>query len=392
MTSKPSAKKYTTAIGAAFLMATSAVGPGFITQTTVFTQQLLTSFSFVILISILLDIAAQVNIWRIICISGIRAQELANKVIPGAGYLLAILVVLGGIAFNIGNVGGCGLGLKVMTGLDTTWGAIISGGIALMIFWFKEFGKSMDLFTKVLGVVMLLLTLYVALQSHPPVMAALKESILPNTIDTKSIVTLVGGTVGGYISFAGAHRLLDSGTKGVEAIPQITRGSVLGILMASAMRVLLFLAALGVVTTGVVLSNDNPAETVFSSAAGNIGRLIFGLVLWAAAITSVVGAAYTSISFVGSFHPWLAKNERYLIIGFIVFSTLLFVLIHQPPKDILVFVGALNGLILPVSLGLMLLASHKKILFGSYRHPLWMRVCGWIVVIVMGWMGFDAFW
>jgi Mn2+/Fe2+ NRAMP family transporter len=41
-----------TILGAAFLMATSAVGPGFLTQTTVFTKQLAASFGFVILLSI----------------------------------------------------------------------------------------------------------------------------------------------------------------------------------------------------------------------------------------------------------------------------------------------------------------------------------------------------
>ncbi|ANU26692.1 hypothetical protein I858_006590 [Planococcus versutus] len=51
-------------IGAAFLMATSAIGSGFLTQTPVFTKTLLASFGFVILISILIDIGAQTNIWH----------------------------------------------------------------------------------------------------------------------------------------------------------------------------------------------------------------------------------------------------------------------------------------------------------------------------------------
>ena len=59
-------KQKSAILGAAFLMATSAIGPGFLTQTTKFTAELLTSFGFVILISLLLDIGAQVNIWRII--------------------------------------------------------------------------------------------------------------------------------------------------------------------------------------------------------------------------------------------------------------------------------------------------------------------------------------
>ena len=64
-------------------MATSAIGPGFLTQTSLFTEQLVASFGFVILISVLLDIGTQLNIWRIVTVSENRAQDLSNKVFPG---------------------------------------------------------------------------------------------------------------------------------------------------------------------------------------------------------------------------------------------------------------------------------------------------------------------
>ena len=79
-------------LGAAFLMATSAIGPGFLTQTSLFTGELLTSFGFVILISVLLDIGAQLNIWRIITVSGKRAQDISNTMLPGLGIFLAALI------------------------------------------------------------------------------------------------------------------------------------------------------------------------------------------------------------------------------------------------------------------------------------------------------------
>ena len=94
-------------------MANSSIGPGFLTQTTVFTQQLLTSFGFVILVSVLLDIGAQLNTWRVLTISEMRAQDLANKLLPGLGFFLTAIVVLGGFAFNIGNIAGCGMGMNV---------------------------------------------------------------------------------------------------------------------------------------------------------------------------------------------------------------------------------------------------------------------------------------
>ena len=123
-------------LGAAFLMATSAIGPGFLTQTATFTQTLLASFGFVILLSILLDIGAQLNIWRIIAVSEQRAQDIANKVLPGAGYLLALLIVMGGLAFNIGNVRFSVLGLYLLTGLSPVTGAFLSVLLAFCFFLF----------------------------------------------------------------------------------------------------------------------------------------------------------------------------------------------------------------------------------------------------------------
>ncbi|QEC46022.1 divalent metal cation transporter [Pseudobacter ginsenosidimutans] len=376
-------------------MATSAIGPGFITQTTVFTQQLLTSFGFVILISILLDIAGQLNIWRVITVSGMRAQDLANNLLPGSGYLLAVLVLLGGLAFNIGNVAGAGLGLDILFPLDAdatrpVIGACLSAALALVIFWVKEVGTAMDWFTRILGFVMIALTLYVAIASHPPVGEAVLRTFVPVKIDTTAIVTLVGGTVGGYISFAGAHRLLDAGIKGQDKLPLVTRSSVNAILLASAMRILLFLASLGVIVGGGIINKDNPAGSVFQLAAGQTGYYIFGVVLWAAAITSVVGSAYTSISFLRTFHPFLDKHYRMLTTFFIVISTAVFAFMGKPPVKVLVLAGALNGLILPLALGLMLLAVYKQKLVGSYKHPVWMSAMGWLVVIVMAWMGVKA--
>ncbi|WP_050181764.1 NRAMP family divalent metal transporter [Domibacillus robiginosus] len=373
-------------LGAAFLMATSAIGPGFLTQTTVFTEQLAASFGFVILVSILLDIGAQTNIWRILVVSEKRAQEIANMVLPGLGYVLAALIVLGGIAFNIGNIGGAGLGANVIFGVSPVTGAIISAVIAVAIFLVKEAGVLMDKFTQLMGFVMILLVLFVVFQANPPVGEAVVKTFVPDTIDTLAIVTLVGGTVGGYITFAGGHRLLDAGIKGEAAVPQVTKSSVSAIGIASIMRIFLFLAALGVVAQGLAIDPENPPASVFQLAAGDIGYRLFGVVMWSAAITSVIGAAYTSVSFIRTFHPAIEKNHKAIIVLFIIVSTIIFATIGRPVK-MLILAGALNGLILPIALGVMLIAAYRKNIVGSYRHPIWMTIAGAIVVILMAFMG-----
>jgi Mn2+/Fe2+ NRAMP family transporter len=374
-------------VGAAFLMANSSIGPGFLTQTTVFTKDLMTSFGFVILVSVLIDIGAQLNTWRILAASELRAQDISNRLLPGLGYFLSVLVVLGGFAFNIGNIAGCGLGVNVLTGLSFQQGAIISGVIALALFWIKEIGKMLDGFTKTLGIIKILLTLFIAFSAHPPLLQAVHHTIIPEKISLIAIVTIVGGTVGGYLTFSGAHRLLDAGIKGKENLRQVDKSALSGIIISTIMRFVLFLAAVGVLSHGVVLNKDNPASTVFQSAAGEIGFRIFGIVLWSAAISSVVGASYTSVSFFKTFHPLLAKYERVCISVFIVLTTTLFVFIGRP-RELLLFAGAVNGLILPVALSIMLIAATRSRLMNGYRHPVWMQVAGWIVVGVMGWMGY----
>ncbi len=378
--------RWSVLLGAAFLMATSAIGPGFLTQTTVFTQQLAASFGFAILASIVLDIGAQLNIWRIIVVTEKRGQEIANLVVPGLGYFLAGLIVFGGLAFNIGNIAGAGLGLMVLTGLSPEVGASVSAAVAIGIFLVRDAGKAMDRFSQLMGIVMIGLTLYVAFTSAPPVTEAIVKSIVPDVINMMMIVTLVGGTVGGYITFAGGHRLLEAGVRGKSALPDATRSAVHGITIASLMRILLFLAALGVVSQGLVLDEANPPASVFKLAAGQLGYRIFGIVMWSAAITSVIGSAYTSVSFIRTFGAGLERHHRWIIIGFIVLSTLVFIGIGRPVK-VLILAGALNGLILPVALGTMLVAAYRRKIIGDYQHPLWMALYGGLVVLVMTYMG-----
>ncbi len=378
-------------IGAAFLMATSAVGPGFLTQTAVFTERLGASFGFAILVSIVIDVVAQLNIWRVIAVSGRRAPAVADDVAPGLGTVLASLVALGGLAFNVGNVAGAGLGLQVVFGIPVWTGAVISAAIAIGIFLVKEAGAAMDRFALVLGLVLVALTWYVAAVAGAPLGEAVERTFVPETIDVFAIVTIVGGTVGGYITFAGAHRLLDAGVQGAASVGQVTTSALTAMGIASLMRVVLFIAALGVVSRGLALDPTNPPASVFRHATGEIGYKLFGVVMWSAAITSVVGAAYTSVSFLRGLARSIDIHWTRVVIVFIAVSTAIFVLIGRPVRT-LILVGALNGLILPLALGTMLIAAHRARVVGTYQHPRSLTALGAIVAVAMAAAGVYVIW
>ncbi|MDU4959476.1 MAG: NRAMP family divalent metal transporter [Sporomusaceae bacterium] len=392
--SKPGQGKtnWSVLLGAAFIMATSAIGPGFLTQTTVFTEKFLANFAFAILASIIIDIGAQMNVWRVITMSRMRGQDVANAVLPGLGHFVAFLIVLGGLAFNIGNIAGAGMGLNVLVGVSEQTGAIISCIIAIAIFASKEAGAAMDTVAKVLGGLMILLTAYVMLVSNPPVGQAVVKSVFPDSYSMLMLpmITLVGGTVGGYITFAGGHRLLDAGIVGYENLQQVNKSAITGIIVTGVMRAVLFLAVLGVVAAGGKLNPGNPPASVFQIAAGQMGYIFFGLVLWAAAITSVVGAAYTSVSFLRSFSKTINNYNSYVIMLFIIISTVIFVTIGRPVK-VLVLAGSLNGLILPVTLGTMLFACRNpKIIGEQYRHPTWLVIFGILAVLITAYAGITS--
>ncbi len=378
---------------AIFLMATSAIGPGFITQTATFTSLLGAAFAFAILVSVLIDFVVQVNIWRIVTLTRMRASELANAAIPGAGYVLTALVVIGGLFFNIGNIGGTGLGLNALVGLDAKWGGAVSALLAIGIFLSHRAGIAFDRLILVAGITMIALTIYVAVISSPPIGEALRQTVFPDRVDFATITTIVGGTVGGYITYAGAHRLLDKGMVGPEHLSAVSRAALTGIAVTGVMRFVLFLAVLGVVHGGAAINlsggSANPAAQAFEAAAGEAGLRIFGAILWAAAITSVIGAAYTSVSFLTVFKADLSERARSLItVGFIGLSLALYLLINTPPAKMLVFVGGLNGLILPIGLSIFLYAAcARSDLMGGHRYPRGLLGLGVLVCALTWYMG-----
>jgi Mn2+/Fe2+ NRAMP family transporter len=103
----------------------------------------------------------------------------------------------------------------------------------------------------------------------------------------------------------------------------------------------------------------------------------------------VIGASYTSVSFLSSLRPGLESRRTTLVVAFVAVSTLVFLLAGAAPVPLLIFAGAFNGLILPIGVGALLwVALRRPDLTGGVRHPRWLAaigVAGWLVTIYLGW-------
>ena len=59
---------------------------------------------------------------------------------------------------------------------------------------------------------------------------------------------------------------------------------------------------------------------------------------------------------------------------------------------LLILAGAVNGLILPITLGICLIAAkNKKIMGDDYKHPTVLLVLGVIVVVISAYLGITTF-
>ena len=220
------------------------------------------------------------------------------------------------------------------------------------------------------------------------------RTVAPIEVDWLVITTLVGGTVGGFITYAGAHRMLDSGLTGPDHIDSVTKSSTTGILLTGVMRFLLFLAVLGVVAGGVVLSQEgNPMAQVFQAAAGDIGQRLFGLILWSAAVSSMIGCSYTSASFLVSKDSSRRELQNRITIALLILSGILVAILGTAPTNLIVFAGAFNGLVLPLGFTMMMyVAAFRQDLLGGYKYPKWLLGIGAIGVVVswfLAWVSFE---
>lgn len=380
-------------LGSALLAATTNVGPGFCTQSTLFTYQYLGGMLLAIIICAVFDATMQTTTYRMCCYAGKEAQAIADDLKKGLGVFLSIIVMFGIFAFQLGNVGGVALGLRTLLNIENTTISVLLGGLcAIMVFAFKKFNSIIDNISKILAVVMIVSILIVAIMAKPNVgemFSTMKEVSKASLL--YPILTMVGAVSGGYASLIGPHRLLGRGIKGKENWPSYRNTVTAHLSTVYLIRILFFLASFGIVMKGMTIDTSDPARSVFQAGAGMFGYYLMGVVLFAAGVTTVIGAAVTLVSMVRNYFPQVQERERQVCIVFIAIATLIMAFIGQP-SAMLVAASSINGMILPIVMLIMLIVSrNKKVMGEDYHHPAVLTILGIVMVFLFGYSGVTSF-
>lgn len=175
---------------------------------------------------------------------------------------------------------------------------------------------------------------------------------------------------------------MDAGIVGPENTKMVSQSATFGVAFTGILRYLLFVGTLSIVLTGISLDQNNPTASVFESVFGQYGKKMFGLMIWSASITSVIGATYTSISFLKDLHPTFELKKKNWAIVFVLTSVIIN-LYFGKPVNLLLFAGYINGFILPLGLVIVLISLSRNTIFKEYKHPLWLTISAWFVVFLL---------
>ncbi|HEY0645303.1 MAG TPA: hypothetical protein VGD39_17930, partial [Nocardioides sp.] len=97
-----------------------------------------------------------------------------------------------------------------------------------------------------------------------------------------------------------------------------------------------------------------------------------------------------SVSFLSGLLKGDHRRRNFAVVAFIAICAALFLALGKAPVTLLILAGALNGLILPVGLAVILWVAARRWqdLLGGYRYPKWLLAIGvlvWLLTLYLGW-------
>jgi len=397
------------------------IGPGFITgaadddpsgvttysQTGAifgFTQLWLALFSFPFMV-VIQQMCARIGMVTGKGLAGTIRTHYSKPVLYVAVSMLVITNTI-----NIGaDLGAMAASLNMLLGLPLFLGLFLLTGLIIILEIFVTYKN----YSRILKYLALTLFAYVltAFMVKPDWANIAKSTLIPQIHFSGdyllNIVAILGTTISPYLFFWQASEEVEEeiadgkiSDMGVEK-PRVTRKNVnnmdfdtiIGMLFSQA--IMFFI----IITTAATLNANGITNITTASQAAEALRPLAGNLTYLLFSTGIIGTGLLAI-------PVLAGSSAYAIAettnlkeglnkkfgrapgfyGVIVASTLVGMLISWvgiDPIKALYYAAALNGLVAPPLMFLIILIANNKSIMGKYVNKRISRIIGWIIVLVM---------
>jgi Mn2+/Fe2+ NRAMP family transporter len=290
-----------------------------------------------------------------------------------AAILALSAIIVGGIAYEAGNILGAVSGAGLVLGIDSRWLVLGIGVIAGTLLW----RGSYRLLAQLLGIVVAMMgTAFLAVVVQLGIdWGAFFEGLLIPTLTENSgwlVIGLIGTTIVPYNLFLG------SGIQQEGDIKSMRVGLVVAIALGGLISMIVLMAATGLeepFSFGVLAD-------YMEAKIGVTGSWLLGFGLFAAgfssAITAPLAAAITVESILGKKEKALpatqSKRGRWVWIAVLAVGMLFGLLTdgkNATPEAVIIAAQVLNGLLLPaISILLFLLVNDRQLIPEDKLNPL----------------------
>ena len=289
-------------------------------------------------------------------------------------FFIGWAVIAGCAAFEAGNLVGAVEGLNLVTNTDTRYLMAVLAVIASLLLWLERPYWVPGLMMVLVGTMAIAFVILAFSARYSP--HQVLNSLLNPAFPTGSmilILSIIGTTIVPYNIFLG------SGISSQQSIPLMRIGLIVSILLGGAITTFILIAG----TMVHDFSTFDGLATSFKNEIGSTGVFALSAGLFGAGFSSLITAPYAASVIAATVFGW--TKWKIVVVWLIVILTGLFSGISGfKPVPLIVTVQALNGIILPfLVLLLIIIANDKKILPPRYRPGLLYNVLLIVVFAVV---------
>lgn len=365
------------------IVSAAFIGPGTLATATAAGAQYGTQLIWALVFSTIACLVLQEMAARITIVSGkglgtIMKQESKSKF---GVYFIGFSVVLGCAAYQAGNILGAISGVLLFAGINKMLLIGLTGLCCAILLW----RGSIKVITTSLGVVvavMGLMFLFLAFQVPLKITEIASGAILPNIPDGASwiVLGLVGTTIVPYNLFLGA------GVAKNEVLKNMRFGLSISVLFGG----LISIAILLVATQANAQSGFAEVANVLGDYLGNWAFVFMGIGLFSAGITSSITSPMAAAIITSSIIENNNRESVYRITWLAVLAIgMLFGMLDFKPLSVIIAAQALNGLVLPLMVIVLIIFTNSKKIMGKASNSLPLNVLSLIILNIVLLIGFN---
>jgi Mn2+/Fe2+ NRAMP family transporter len=302
---------------------------------------------------------------RIVISSGLNLGQASQKCFghtwgKALMVLVGVTVMLGCAAYETGNMLGAVSGLNLLSTVDLKILTVLVAASAFVVLWTNKrqvISWLMTILVGLMGVAFFVL----ALQQPFSIKDVLTQTVVPVFPSGSAllILGLVGTTIVPYNIFLG------SGISKGKTIPLMRIGLTVSVLVGG-----LITAAILIAGTSVQAFSSFPElSDSLHEKLGPVGSLALGVGLFAAGFSSSITAPYASSIIASTVFGWEDQRRLRFVWGTVLLVGFLFGISGIKPIPVILTVQALNGLMLPLLVALLIVVVNQRAVISKPHLP-----------------------